>query len=143
MEQQNQISIRGRALIATIRENAPIKGRQLSELMLLPRKEVGRMISDMRKAYVNGRQNAVYIHLSKQGYTLEETPENLKYESMKRLKMGTSIIMNGKYVFSRYKSISLSDYHRLKIEFKPTTNKTIVLLSDTIGNEAKNAEVVC
>ena len=68
---------------------------------------------------MKGNANASYIFATKQGYTLEETPENLKQEGMMRLRMGTSAILNGKHVFNRCKQIDLTNYNALRIEFFP------------------------
>ena len=101
-------------VIQALTTHGHLKGRDLANIVGVPHKDVGAIVSSLRKKFTEGNQNAVYVHLSKQGYTLEETPENLEYEGMKRLKMGTAIILNGRHVFNRYKAISLNQYHQLK-----------------------------
>lgn len=131
-----------RQAISLLTSHGQLKGPQLASLMNVEHKEVSRVIGGLRKKFISGNQNAVYVHLSKQGYTLEETPENLMYEGRRRLKMGTSIILNGKHVFIRYKAISLNDYHQLKIAFQPKSLNTINVLSDDIHGVRRNRRTV-
>ena len=132
VRQDNAARMFDDAIVNILHEsNEPMHAAEIARRIGINAKEVTRIVAKLRKQFINGKQNAVYIHLSKQGYTLTETPENLRYEGLRRLKMGTSVIMNGRYVFNRHKSISLNDYHRLQIEFQPSSIKTINLLSDT------------
>lgn len=130
-----------RQAISLLTESGTMKGPDLAVRMGVQHKDVSRIVSSLRKKFVNGNQNAVYVHLSKSGYTLEETPENLKYEGRRRLKMGTSIILNGKHIFMRYKAISLNDYHQLKIAFQPKALNTINVLSDDTTPRRRNRVV--
>lgn len=84
---------------------------------------VSRSVSRIRKKFNEGVENAVYIYLTKDGYTLNETSESLSYESELRLKRGTSLICNGKYVFQRYKALSVDSFNSIKMKFFPKINE--------------------
>jgi len=109
-----------------------LRGKEIGFNLNLPANEVSRIISNIRKKFVKGNANASYIFATKQGYTLEETPENLRYEGVMRLKKGTSMILNGKHVFNRCRQLDLSSFNSLSIEFYPKTT--------TISNELQRQE---
>ena len=96
-----------------------LRGHEISYSADIPGPMVSRYISKIRKKFNEGVENSEYVYLTKDGYTLIETPECLSYESELRLKRGTSLICNGKFIFQRYKAISVDGFKSIKMKFMP------------------------
>lgn len=123
-----QLTVLERRIVEVLANGVKKRASEISQEVgegILEPKDVSRVICNLRKKFVKGNENAVYIYLTKQGYSLEETPEHLKYEGMSRLKKGTSTILNGVHVYRRYKAIALNDFNNLRIAFIPSALKLI------------------
>ena len=106
-------------IILEVLQNRELRGREIADVLDTSTHEVSRLVAKIRKKFNNGNENASYIYTTKNGYTLQETPDNLYYEGMMRLRRGTSMILNGKHVYNRCRAISLPNFEKLKIEFHP------------------------
>lgn len=88
-------------------------------------KEVHRVVKGLRSKFNKGNSNAVYVHLTRDGYSLAETPEHLHYEGNRRLKMGAAVICNGAHIYRRYKAVALNGFNAMRISFVPSAQKLI------------------
>ena len=109
-----------RGVIEVLAQGQKMNGRQIANALEIDTKDVSRIVCNIRKKFAKGIENAVYIFLTKDGYTLEETPDNLKYEGYQRLRRGTSLILNGAHVYRRYRAIALNDFNNLRLTYIPS-----------------------
>jgi hypothetical protein len=116
------------SIVTLLAQGGKMKGPELARRIGVDAKEVSRTICQMRRQFSRGNQNAVYVILTKDGYCLEEKPEHLHYEGARRMKCGTSLILNGAYIYKRYKAIALNDFDNLRITFVPAAIKTMEVM---------------
>jgi hypothetical protein len=126
-----------RAILHLLADGCERKSTEIASELNSNNKKITYHISRIRKKFSERKENAIYIHLGKSGYTTKESVENLRNEGIVRLKMGTSIIINGAHVYSRYKAISLDGHHSLRIAFKPKALHTIDVLSQTVDGRRR------
>jgi len=88
---------------------------------------IRRLIRRLRKAFLSGK-NDRWVFTTKGGYTMDEKPEHVAYESRLRFAMGTGMLLNGVYVFKRCRQIGIREFKGLMVEYKPkmfTINKVL------------------
>lgn len=109
----------------------------LAEKVGVPSATVRRVISGLRRKFNNAHnQVKEYVLLTKSGYSIKQSKENLMYEAGFRFRLGCGILYNGRWVFSRCKQLKGKDFNDLKLEFKPKViefNNVINLKSDGKG----------
>ena len=113
-EQHNLLSILEQSAL-------PMTGAKLAECFgdSYSMKDMSRIISQIRKRFRQGDYQVKYVYTTTDGYTVHETTDNVIDETKMRLRLSTSILKNGTFVFKRCKRISLENYNTLTIAFKP------------------------
>lgn len=77
-------------------------------------------IARLRRAYLDSNDQVEnYPVLTKNGYSLKGSRENLLYEAGFRIRLGFGVLSNGRYVFKRCKLIGGQKFAELRGEFKP------------------------
>jgi len=104
------LSILGRGGIYTTKE--------LAKEMDIDKLAVHSIVRSVRMRFLDGKK-VPYIYITGSGYTLEESPEYVAYESKKRLSMGFGILANGVFVFKRCRRIATKEFEALRIQYKP------------------------
>jgi len=92
---------------------------ELSKELGVSKKRVRVLVKSLRINYLNKNGMERYVYLTKGGYTIDELPEHVVYESKFRMKMGFGVLINGTHPFRKCKAINLLGYKNLMISFKP------------------------
>jgi DNA-binding winged helix-turn-helix (wHTH) protein len=92
----------------------------LSDELGIDKSKVRLLISSLRDRFRSNDESVeLWIYTTKGGYTVDEKPEHVMYESRLRLQLGIGAIVNGAHVFKRAKMIASSNYSSMMLEFKP------------------------
>lgn len=105
-------------LLTYLEKNSGKTTEELSKHMGIHPSRIGYTIRMLRKKHED-EYDIPYVYTSPDGYTLEEKVSNMAYETKRRLNMGTSIIMNGAYVYKKLKQKSLKGFQQIFVEYRP------------------------
>lgn len=92
----------------------------LSDEMNRTKERIRIVVQKVRKRFNFGdKEFQTWVYTTAGGYTIEEKPEHMAYESRLRLNMGLGVILNGAHVLNQMKRLALKDFNGMMIEYKP------------------------
>ncbi len=107
-----------KALLVVLEQGGIWTVDNLARELLIDRKKLRLLVASLRRKFMAGH-DVPYIFTTGTGYTIEEKPEHIAFESRMRLRQGYGILLNGIYVFKRYKQLSPKAWDNLYVSFKP------------------------
>ena len=113
-----KLTTREEEVLGVLNQRELVTAEELEQSTSIPRVAIAYTIRKIRKKFLEGYE-VPYIFTAKGGYTLRETASTLAHETRTRLKMGTSIILNGSYVYEKFKKKALRGFQEVFMEYKP------------------------
>ena len=115
----NKLSHKQEELIMVLERGDAFTTSEISDELGVPKQAVRQLVSSIRKRFLDGQEDVTYIYTTPRGYSLDEKPEDVAYESKLRMQIGFGVLINGSFVFKRCKKIACSQFNALRLEFKP------------------------
>jgi len=93
---------------------------ELAQELDVSKRFIHSLIREWRRKFLDGGKDIKYVYSAAGGgYTVQEAPEHVVWESKKRLSMGFGVIANGVFVFKRCKRIAAKEFAALNIQYRP------------------------
>lgn len=106
-------------LLSLLKRHDFVPKSQICTTLNISKTRASYMIRKIRKKFLDDYEGVPYIFISPQGYTVQERVDAMAYETKFRFNMGMGMILNGAYVYKRFKKKSLKGFREIAIEYKP------------------------
>jgi hypothetical protein len=113
------MSQKAQELVKTLEQGGVWTSDDLAKELNVQKVKVSRIVRNVRKKFLESKTDAPYIFTTGQGYSIEEKPEYVAFESKMRLQQGYGVLINGVYVFKRCKFLAPKMFTQLSIAYKP------------------------
>lgn len=81
--------------------------------------QIGTVIRSLRQRFLNGSDDVdCYIFTTQHGYSTDDKPEYVAYESRLRVSIGMGTLLNGVYCFKRCRRLNFREYKGIMVKYK-------------------------